>query len=683
MVKNLWDSNAATAPNTVEELRYRSNLIGSDRAVCNWGGGNTSFKTTALDFKGNEVEVMWVKGSGSDLATMNESNFSGLLLQDMVELEQRSHMTDEEMVTYLEHCMVKKNQPRPSIETLLHAFLPYKHVDHTHPDAIISICCAPNGQEIAKQIWGNRYVWVPYIRPGFTLSKMIAEGVRNNPHAELVLMEKHGLVVWGDTAEGSYNKTIDCINEAENFIAQYTEGNSLSTQDSSLSEEQRIQVLQSVLPIVRGVASRFERVVTKIDVSATISSFINSEEAEQLSQIGAACPDHLVHTKRIPLYVNWSGDEATLAEEMTTAITQYVEHYKTYFESNAAEGDKMFNPAPRVILIKHLGMITTGKDIKSATISAELYYRAISVITGSYKLGGFTSLSAEESFAVEYWPLELYKLSLAPPEDEFSRQVAFVTGGAGGIGSETCRLLAAKGAHVVLADLNLEGAQQIADEINAAYGASVATAVKMDVTDEAQIIAALNETVKTYGGVDILVNNAGLATSSTFEETTLKEWNLNMNVLGTGYFLVSREAFKIMKNQGLGGSMIFIASKNSVYAGKNASAYSAVKALEVHLARCIAAEGGDYGIRVNSVLPDAVLQGSAIWGSNWRKERAAAYGIEEDQLEEHYRQRTVLKENIYPLDIAESIAFFASAKSKKTTGCMITVDGGVAAAFTR
>lgn len=683
MIENLWDQQIAPAPDTLVELRYRSNLIGSDRAVCNWGGGNTSFKTKALDFKGNEVDVMWVKGSGSDLATMKESNFSGLLLQDMLELEARPNMSDEEMVAYLEHCMIAKNQPRPSIETLLHAFLPFKHVDHTHPDAIISICCAPNGKEIAQQIWGDRYVWVPYIRPGFTLSKMIAEGVRNNPQAELVLMEKHGLVVWGETAQESYNKTIEVINQATTYIKNAAQGKSFTAIESTLTEDERLQLLQLILPAVRGAASKFERVVTKIDLSEQVMNFINSQEAQALSQIGAACPDHLVHTKRVPLYVDWSGNEQTLADEVTQAIVTYMDEYKAYFEQNANATDKIFNPAPRVILIKHLGMITTGKDVKLADISAQLYNRAIAVISGSYKLGGFTSLSSAESFAVEYWPLELYKLSLAPPENEFSRQVAFVTGGAGGIGSETCRLLASKGAHVVLADLNLEGAQKVAAEINTAYGVGVATAVKMDVTDEAQIIAALNETVKTYGGVDILVNNAGLATSSSFEDTTLSEWNINMNVLGTGYFLVSREAFKIMKNQGLGGSMIFIASKNSIYAGKNASAYSAVKALEVHLARCIAAEGGDFGIRVNSVLPDAVLQGSAIWGSNWRKERATAYGIEEDQLEEHYRQRTVLKENIYPRDIAESIAFFASSKSKKTTGCMITVDGGVAAAFTR
>ncbi|MGF9975148.1 bifunctional aldolase/short-chain dehydrogenase [Viridibacillus arvi] len=685
MVQNLWNQLNRPAVNKVEELTYRSNLLGSDRRVCNWGGGNTSFKTTAKDFKGEEVEVMWVKGSGSDLATMGDHNFTALKLSDMQQLIERDAMTDEEMVAYLEHCMLSKKQPRPSIETLLHAFLPYKHIDHTHPDAIISICCAPNGKEIAKKIFGDSFVWVPYLRPGFLLSKIIAEGVQNNPNAELVLMEKHGLVVWGNTAEESYTRTIDVINKAEAYIDSIA-----ATQEpfggqliEPIEAETRQRLLSKVLPGVRGVASKYEKVITSIDQSEEVLTFINSRKIETLSSVGAACPDHLVHTKRVPLFIEWDGNEDTLEKVIQEKITAYQSEYEAYFNRFANDDDKMFNPSPRVILIRGLGMITTGKDIQAAELSQALYHRAISVMKGADAIGGFTSLSDEESFAVEYWPLELYKLSLAPAEAEFSRHVALITGGAGGIGSATCRLLASQGAHIVIADLNKEGAEKVAAELNQKYGEGRAFSVVMDVTDEAQIKEAFEQTVLKYGGVDILVNNAGLATSSPLEETTLQEWNLNMNVLGTGYFLVSREAFTIMKKQLLGGSMIFIGSKNSVYAGKNVSAYSSVKALEVHLARCIAAEGGDFGIRANSVLPDAVLQGSAIWGSKWREERAAAYNIHPDELENHYKDRTVLKENIYPIDIAEAIAFFASKKAAKTTGCMVTVDGGVAAAFTR
>lgn len=683
MVENLWKSSNGARNNSLAELTYRSNLLGTDRRVCNWGGGNTSFKTTAKNFKGEDVRIMWVKGSGSDLATMKETNFTALNLDDMLELYKLDDMSDEDMVAYLEHCMLYKQNPRASIETLLHAFLPYPHVDHTHPDSIISLCCAPNGKEIAKEIYGDRFVWVPYIRPGFTLSKMIADAVKGNPNAELVLMEKHGLVVWGDTAEESYTKTIDVINEVEAYITQKISEGEVFGGQKVQTVENADMIFTKILPAVRGKASQHERVVATVDTSDAVLEFVNSKEVKNLSAVGAACPDHLVHTKRVPLFVEWNQDEETLQETVVQAIEEYMNAYIAYFEENKTEGDVIFNPAPRIILIQGLGMIHLGKDIKAANVSKELYYRAISVMKGSYALGGFTSLSAAESFAVEYWPLELYKLSLAPKEGEFSRQVAFVTGGAGGIGSATCRLLASQGAHVVLADLNVEGAQKVADEINEEVGMPCAIALQMDVTKEEQITAAFEKTALAFGGVDIVVNNAGLATSSPFDETTLDEWNLNMNVLGTGYFLVSREGFKAMKNQKLGGSIIFVGSKNSIYAGKNAAAYSSVKALETHLARCIAAEGGDFGIRSNSVLPDAVLQGSAIWGSKWREERAAAYNIEPDQLEEHYRQRTVLKENIYPRDIANSIAFFASSQATKTTGCMLTVDGGVAAAFTR
>ncbi|TRZ38070.1 bifunctional aldolase/short-chain dehydrogenase [Niallia circulans] len=689
MVKSLWqEEQAAKIANGLDELVYRSNLIGTDRAVCNWGGGNTSMKTTVKDFRGRDVEVMWVKGSGSDLATMKAHNFTGLNMDDIRPLIEKEEMPDEEMVEYLSHCMIDSKHPRASIETLLHAFLPFKHVDHTHPDAIISLCCADNGKQIAEEIYGNRFVWVPYIRPGFTLSKMIAEGVKNNPNAELVLMEKHGLVVWGDTARESYEKTIAIINEAESYINRRIETNQVfgGTKYAALSNADAEDVLSAIMPVIRGAVSEEKKMLLTYDRAEDVLEFVNSHDAKSLSQVGAACPDHLVHTKMVPLYVEWdpaTKDIALLKEEVKKRIAAFKQAYIAYFDRNKNEGDQIFETAPRVILIPGIGMINTGKNVAMSKVSGALYHRAIAVMKGATALGEFVSLNENESFNVEYWPLELYKLSLAPKEAEFSRKVAFVTGGAGGIGSETCRLLASEGAHVVLADLNLEGAEKIAAEINELYGEERALAVKMDVTNEQAVQEAYKKTALAFGGVDIIVNNAGLATSSPFDETTLQEWNLNMNVLGTGYFLVAREAFKQMKEQALGGSMVFIGSKNSVYAGKNAAAYSAVKAMETHLARCIAAEGGEFGIRVNSVLPDAVLQGSAIWGSRWREERAAAYGIEPDQLDEHYRKRTTLLVNIYPKDIAEAISYFASSKAEKTTGCMITVDGGVPAAFTR
>ncbi|KZN95124.1 bifunctional aldolase/short-chain dehydrogenase [Aeribacillus pallidus] len=689
MVKSLWDSEKAKKLSEgLEQLVYRSNLIGADRAVCNWGGGNTSMKTIESDFRGREIEVMWVKGSGSDLATMKAHNFTGLKLEDIRPLIERDEMSDEEMVAYLSHCMIDHKHPRPSIETLLHAFLPFKHVDHTHPDAIISICCADNGKQIAEEIYGNRFVWVPYVRPGFTLSKMIAEGVKNNPNAELVLMEKHGLVTWGDTSEECYAKTISIINEAENYIKERIDEEKAfgGLKYKALSKDERKEILAEILPVIRGAVSDERKMILTWDDGEDVLQFVDSRNAKELSQIGAACPDHLVHTKRVPLYIEWdpqTENKEQLKEKIKEGVSNYKKDYKAYFERNKNEGDKMFEAAPRVILIPGIGMVNTGKNEKMSRISGALYHRAIAVMKGTDALGKFVSLNENESYNVEYWPLELYKLTLAPPEAEFSRKVAFVTGGAGGIGSATCRRLASEGAHVVIADLNIEGAEEKAKEINEKYGEKRAIAVKMDVTKEEEVQAAFKEAALAFGGVDIIVNNAGLATSSPFDETTLQEWNLNMNVLGTGYFLVAREAFKQMKAQGIGGNMVFVGSKNSIYAGKNAAAYSAAKALETHLARCIAAEGGQYGIRVNSVLPDAVLQGSAIWDSKWREERARAYGISPDELEDYYKKRTTLLVNVYPEDIAEAIAFFASSKAEKTTGCMITVDGGVPAAFTR
>lgn len=689
MMENVWNVVESKKLTTdLEMLAYRSNLIGSDRTVCNWGGGNTSVKSKEINFKGDEIDVLWVKGSGSDLATIKPENFTGLNLQDILPLFEYDDMSDEEMVAYLEKCMIDSKHPRASIETLLHAFLPFPHIDHTHPDAIISLCCAHNGKKIAEEIFGDRFVWVPYLRPGFKLSKLIAESVKENPGAELVLMEKHGLVTWGYTAEECYNRTIEVIEQAEAYITSKIEEDYVfgGQKYISLDDSIRTQFLSQILPIIRGSVSDDKKMLLKADSADDILQFVNSVRAKELSSIGAACPDHLVHTKRVPLYVEWDPSTQSLEdlkEILPNLISQYKLEYREYFERNKNNGDVMFEPAPRVILIPGIGMISTGKTLAMADISGSLYHRAIAVMKGSTSLGDFVSLNENESYNIEYWPLELYKLSLAPKEAEFSRQVAFITGGAGGIGSATAKKFVADGAHVVVADINLEGAQKVADELNQKANAFVAAAVKMDVTKEEEVSKAIEHAILTFGGIDIIVNNAGLATSSPFEETTLQEWELNMNVLGTGYFLVAREAFKLMQAQGLGGNMVFVGSKNSIYAGKNAAAYSSVKALEVHLARCIASEGGQYGIRVNSVLPDAVLQGSAIWGSRWREERAAAYNIHPDQLEEHYRKRTTLLVNIFPEDIADAILFFASSKSSKTTGSMITVDGGVPAAFTR
>ncbi len=689
MPKNLWNDSEAQGLDGLDLLVYRSHLLGADRAVCNIYGGNTGSKTSEKDFRGNPVRTLWVKGSGSDLATMQRKDFAGLSMDDIEPLLERDAMSDEEMTAYLTQCLIAPNMPRQSIETLLHGFIPAAHTDHTHPDAVISLACSPNGKNWMRAIYGERAAWVDYIRPGFTLSKQIGLAVRNNPNIECVVMGKHGLVTWGDEPKATYSHTISIIQEAEDFLAQRASQRANGKKvfgaiaTSQFNETGRREIAESIMPVLRGAAG-IPRSILRFDDSPDVLDFVNSERAREFSQIGAACPDHLVHTKRTPMFVEWNGDNVqSLVSNLREEMSEYTENYKTYFDANKTDGDKMFHPAPRVVIIPQVGMISTGKDAQLAQVSADLYHRAISVMGGSNALDEFNSLSAAESYAIEYWPLELYKLSQRPPDRELTGRVAFITGAASGIGRATAYRLAQEGAHVVIADLNLEGAQNVADDITKRFGFKRGLAVQCNVTDEEQVANAFRETVRAYGGVDIVVNNAGLASSFSVTETTLAEWNKLFDVLAKGYFLVAREAFKIFQQQQLGGSVIFVASKNGLIASKNASAYNAAKAAEIHLARSLAEEGGAMGVRVNVVNPDAVLQGSSIWDAGWRDARAKGMGIAPDQLEEAYRQRTTLKVNVYPEDIAEAILFFASERSSKTTGGILNVDGGLVAAYVR
>ncbi len=674
------------------ELVARSRRWGADRTICNWGGGNTSAKTTEIDFRGIPTRTLWVKASGADLATCTTANFAGLRLDDLLPLMERETLPDDEMVTYLAHCAFVPNGPRPSIETLLHAFLPATQVDHTHPDAIIALCCADNGAEHAHRIWGERAVWVPYQRPGFALAKAVALAVRANPAAEIVLLAKHGLVTWGETDEECAASTARTISEAAAYLAaRRAAGAPHTVVAPPLPADERRALLAAVLPAVRGACAGERPVIIRYDDDDDVLDFVGRETMPALASVGAACPDHLVHTKRLPLVIKLSDEGRELSADMLRtvlldAITQYKADYAAYYAEHCAGEFAQFamdNPAPRVLLIPGIGMLTTGADAMRADLAAALYHRAIAVMTGAATIGQFTSLTAAESFAVEYWPLERYKLSLAPPPRDLSGKIAFITGGAGGIGRATAERLAQDGAHIVLADLNATGAATVAGELAAKFGAGRAIGVGGNVTHEADVQAAFDATVLAYGGVDIVVSNAGIASSAPIEETTLADWERNIGVLATGYFLVSRAAFAVWKAQGMGGSLIFVASKNALASGRNAAAYSAAKAAELHLARCLADEGGASGIRVNSVCPDAVLQGSTIWSGAWREERARAYGIAPEQLEDHYRNRTVLKVNVLPTDIAEAIAFFAGPNAAKTTGGVLTVDGGVSAAYVR
>ncbi len=680
--ENLWSQEKAAGLSPLQTLAYSSNLLGSDRSVANYGGGNTSVKARERDHTGREIDVLWVKGSGSDLATITPDRFTGLRLAEILPLMEREEMSDEEMVEYLSRCQLAPNMPRSSIETLLHAFVPYPHVDHTHPDSINMICCARNGENLARECFGEEAIWIPYIRPGFTLSKQVGVAVRNNPDARFILLAKHGLVTWGESGEESYTRTIEAVNRAAEFVAERAATEPFGGPRLSTTPGERESLLAAALPVLRGAVSTETSKILQADTSEDVLEFVCGADSAELSQVGAACPDHLVHTKVKPLWIEFDPESegaAELKEKLREGARRYREDYAAYFSRNGIGDEEMFDPNPRVVLISGLGLVSVGKDLKAASLSRDLYHRAIAVMRGASTIDTFVSLTEEESYAVEYWPLELYKLTLAPPPSELAGKVAFVTGGAGGIGGAISRIFASAGAYVAVADLDASGAEQIASDLDDA-----GLAVQTDVTDEDAVASAFRQTVLRYGGVDVVVSNAGLASSASVEETSVAEWDKNHAVLAKGYFLVAREAFGMLKEQGVGGNVIFVASKNALAAGKNASAYSSAKAAELHLARCLAEEGGAHGIRVNSVNPDAVLQGSRIWDSSWRAERAQTYGIEPDELEEHYRQRNTLKRNVYPEDIAEAALFLASeARSAKSTGNILNVDGGVKDSYPR
>jgi rhamnulose-1-phosphate aldolase/alcohol dehydrogenase len=680
-----WPAEGEVPGDALGQVLLASHLLGADRAVANFGGGNTSAKGRAADHVGRQVEVMWVKGSGSDLATMERKDFTALRLDEVLALFERDEMGDEEMVAHLARCQTDPAAPRSSIETLLHAFVPAAHVHHTHPDAVGVLAGTRDGERLVDECFGREAVWIPYIRPGFTLAKQVGRAVRENPVARLVILAKHGLVVWGDSAEEAYRRTIDTINRAAEFVNARTADQPRfggPAAGDALDSGARRELLRAVLPALRGAVSSERSKVLVVDTSARVEEFVTSRAAGELVGVGAACPDHLVHTKRLPLWVPFDpeGDDAgALTERVRQLVGGFRRDYLAYVDRHRDEATAPADPDPRVVLIQHVGLVGVGASTREARLSRDLYHRAIEVMAGAHALGGFTSLTEQESFSVEYWPLELYKLSLRPPPGELQGKVALVTGAAGGIGRAVVDEFAAAGACVVAFDLDGEGAAEAVEPLGDA-----GRAVAGDVTIEATVREAFGQAVEAFGGVDIVVLGAGVASSAPIGETTLAEWERNHTVLGTGYFLVARDTFRVLRAQRRGGAIVVVASKNALVAGKNAAAYSSAKAAELHLARCLAEEGGPDGIRVNTVNPDAVLQGSRIWDSSWREERAGAYGIEPDELEDYYRRRTTLGVNVLPEDVARAVLHFASeARSGKSTGNILNVDGGVSAAYPR
>jgi rhamnulose-1-phosphate aldolase/alcohol dehydrogenase len=681
-----WSDDEAHGKSALDLLVYRSNLLGQDPTIVNWKGGNTSAKADARDHAGRPVRVLWVKGSGSDLRTMQPKDFVGLRLDELLLLPQREAMPDADMVQYLMQCLLKPDAPRPSIETLLHAFLPFAHIDHTHPDAVIAFCTAEDGEVLTRQVFGDRVIWIPYQRPGFALSKAVAQAVQRRPGAEAVFLAKHGLVTWGEDARSCYAATQAVVADAHQAIASRSPRAAFGGQRlTAVPAPRRDEILVPLLPHLRGAVSAHRPAVLHIEADPEVLEFVCSEQLGSLAMVGAACPDHLVHTKYVPCVVptNPGAEGDRLIGATVDAVTRYAEEYQRYVAAHRHPTDPAGDPFPRVVLLAGLGMVTTGPDKSAAMRTAELYRRAIAVMRGASALSTFTSLSPQEAYDVEYWPLERYKLTLAPPPRELAGRVAVVTGAAGGIGRAIAERLATEGAHVGVLDIDEAGAGDAARALGSRVGEGRSLALAPDVTREDQVREAFQKVVLAYGGVDIVVSNAGLALSRSIEETTLDDWERLFAVLARGYFLVAREAFRVMKAQQQGGTIIFVTSKNALLAGKNSAAYNAAKAAEQHLMRSLAEEGGESGIRVNAVAPDAVLRGSKIWSGAWRQERARDHGIDERELESYYRNRTTLKVNVSPEDVAEAVLFLASPRSAKTTGCTITVDGGIAGAYTR
>ena len=689
--RNRWDASAVAGSSPLDALTYRSNLLGADRALANIGGGNTSVKETTTDHVGRRVRVLWVKGSGTDLATITAAGFAGLRLDELLLLEERTEMDDKTMVEHLLRSGVRPDQPRPSIETLLHAFVPAPHVDHTHPDAVIALTSTPEGRRLAAVTFGDEAVWLDYQRPGFDMSRRIALLLRDHPQARAVLLERHGLVTWGETGEESYESTLEFVSRAARAVDGGRGRVALGgPKVADLGDEHARPLLAASLPALRGaLLADTGRLVLEVDRSPEAIAFASSARAPEVSQIGAPCPDHLIHTKHRPLVVDFDPAEhgpAELAAAFQRGVEEYSAWYLEYYAGHLDEETLPFpiDPTgPRVILVPGVGIVTSGSDAGRARVARDLYQRAIVVESAADALGGFRSLSEAEAFAIEYWPLERYKLAQAPPAGQLAGRIALITGGASGIGRASARALAARGAHVVIADRNFDGAAEVADEIVAANGVRRALAVHVDVTDEQAVIDMTRRTVLEYGGLDILVASAGLATSAAVTETSLDDWDRNFAVLARGYFLAAREAFRVLLQQASGGSVVFVGSKNALVGGANAAAYSSAKAAALHLGRCLAEEGGPHGIRVNTVNPDAVIEGSSIWSTDWKAERASTYGLAEDELQNFYQGRTKLGVAVLPEDVAEAIAFFAGPASAKSTGNIINVDGGVTAAYPR
>ncbi|MEM7711038.1 MAG: bifunctional rhamnulose-1-phosphate aldolase/short-chain dehydrogenase, partial [Pseudomonadota bacterium] len=686
-LSSLWDPDRAAGMGEAELLLYRSNLLGSDKRVTNYGGGNTSAKVVERDpLTGDDVEILWVKGSGGDVGTIGMDGFATLYMDKLRALKDlyRGPDHEDEMVGYLPHATWNLNPRAASIDTPLHAYVPARHVDHMHPDAIIAIAASADSRALTAEIFGDEIGWLPWRRPGYELGLMLERFCMENPAAKGVVLEAHGLFTWADDARECYELTLATINRAIDWFAARPAPAFGGPVREALPPAERRTVAARLMPVVRGVVSGRAHMIGHFNDDDNVLAFVNARDMDRLAALGTSCPDHFLRTKIAPLVVPFDGDvDATLAA-LPAEIDAYRARYAAYYDRcKRSDSPPMRDPNPVVWLVPGIGMITFARDKATARIASEFYTNAINVMRGAEAVSTYRGLPEQEAFDIEYWLLEEAKLQRMPAPKSLAGRVALVTGGAGGIGRATAERYLHDGACVMLADIDGGALDGAAAELREAFSGDVVRTVVMDVTDEGAVDDAFATLAVEYGGIDILVSNAGIASSAPIEETTLALWDRNMSILSTGYFLVSRAAFRMMGAQDMGGAVVFVASKNGLAASPNASAYCTAKAAEIHLARCLALEGAPKGIRVNVVNPDAVLKGSRIWRGDWLKERADAYGKDAEGLAEHYRDRSLLKREVLPEDIAEAAYFLVSDASAKSTGNILNVDAGNVQSFPR
>ncbi len=688
-MKNRWiEAEAGATP--IEQLVYMSRIMGQDEELVLWGGGNTSLKVTEPDLLGRPTPLMLIKGTGSDMKVAQPKDFPAVRLDEIRASFDRDDMTDDAMVAYFARCMVDPAAPRPSIETLLHGYLDGVAVAHSHADAILALTNAEAGQEMVTEVYGDDVAVVAYRRPGFRLAKEVALAVQANPRSQGVVLMNHGLITWGATAREAYERHIDVVSRAEEFVQRRARPVFTPQARPPLSETERRRVAARVAPALRGALSARARKILRFDDSPDVLEFGAAARVRELAQVGAATPDHLLNTKRSPLVVDGAdpADADAVIDALRTELAAATERYLAYYERYRTD-EPLLDPAPRVVLVPGVGMWTAGRDARACVIPADIYHHTIRVIGAAETVDRYRSLSERDAFDAEYWPLELYKLTLAPPERELASRIVLVTGAAHGIGAAIARRLASEGAHVLVTDIDEAGAAAVASEIVRASGAGRAVGARLDVTDEKSVAAGFELARLTYGGLDVLVSNAGVAHVAAIDDLSLADWNRSLAVNATGHFLVAREAMRIFKQQrtggqqAMGGAMVFVATKNVTAPGKDFGAYSAAKAAEAQLARVLAIEGGEHGVRVNVVNPDAVFEDSGLWSADVRRQRADSYGIPVDELEEYYQQRNLLRARVTPNDVAEAVLWLASDRSAKTTGAMIPVDGGLREAFPR